>query len=57
MCLEVVVVVEFENVHGKNDSKEVAKCLCAYGRVRAIASIKVVSTSVNTFVVWNISIK
>ena len=46
MCLDVVAVVEFENVHGKNHTDEVAKGLCAYGGRRAIAGIEEVLTSV-----------
>ena len=33
MFLDVVVAVEFENVHGKYHTDEVAKGLCAYGDV------------------------
>ena len=36
MFLDVVVVVEFENVHGEHHSDEVAKGLCAYGGHRAV---------------------
>ena len=57
MFLDVVVVVEFENVHGKYHTDEVAKGLCAYGGRRAIACIEEVPTSVNTLVVWNISVE
>ena len=37
--LDVVVVVEFENVHGENHSDEVAKGFCAYGGRRVVAGI------------------
>ena len=55
--LDVVVVVEFENVHGENHSDEVAKGLCAYGGRRAVMGIEEVPTSVNTVVVWNIGVE
>ena len=39
MFPDIVVVVEFENVHGENHSDEVAKGFCAYGRRRVVAGI------------------
>ena len=57
MCLDVVRVVEFESVHGKNHPDEVTESLCAHGGGRPVAGIEVVPTSVNALVVWNIGVK
>ena len=42
--MDVVVVVEFKNVHGNNHSDEVAKTLCACGGRRAVAGVEEVPT-------------
>ena len=55
--LEVVVVVEFDGVHGEDHCDEVAMGLCAYGGRRAVAGIEAVPTSVNTLVVWNVGVE
>ena len=55
--MDVVVVVEFKNVHADNHSDEVAKTLFAYGGGRAVAGVEEVPTGVNTLVVWNIGVE
>ena len=52
VCLNVVFVLEFENVHSKNHSDKVTESLCAYGGRGAVASIEVVAASV----VWNVRV-
>ena len=57
MCLDVEGVVEFKTVHGKNHPDEVAESLSAYGGGRLVTGVEIMSTSINAFVVWDVSIK
>ena len=57
MCLDVEGVVEFKTVHSKDHPVEVVESLSAYGEGRLVTGIEIMSTSINTLVVWNIGIK
>ena len=57
MCLDVEGVAEFKTVHSKNHPDEVVESLSAYGGGRLVTGIEIMSTSINTLVVWNIGIK
>ena len=57
MCLDVEGVVEFKTVHSKDHPDEVAESLSAYDGGRLVTGIEIMSTSINTIVVWNIGIK
>ena len=57
MCLDAKGVVEFKSVHSKDHPDEVAESLSAYGGGRLVTGIKIMSTSFNTLVEWNVCIK
>ena len=57
MCLDVESVVEFKSVHSKDHPDEVTESLSAYGGGRLVTGIEIMSTSINTLVVWNVYIK
>ena len=52
--LKVVIIVKRKIIHGKNHANEVTEC--ASGNVTMKASTEEMVTSINTFVMWDISV-
>ena len=52
--LKVVIIVKRKIIHGKNHADEVTECTS--GKVTMKASTEEMVTSINTFVMWDISV-
>ena len=56
MDLEIVVVIKGEIIHGENHANEVTECASGNGCLGGSAWKTLTFTSIDTFIMWDISL-